>query len=386
MIEEAFAANLDLRVAIARIEEARAGLGVARSLYRRSMPMQTRTARDAAMPPTCHSGPLYTNLYGVGLQASYEVDLSGRVAAGVSAADSTLLATRYNTEAVRTVLAAQVATTYFTLLSLDAELQISRDTLVTRDDAVGLQRQRYDAGLISEYDLKLAQAERASVAASIPPLQRARAQTEAALATLAGRARAVFTPVIARGPVEAAIVPEVPVGLPSDVLARRPDIKQSEAQLASATARVAEARAQYFPSLLLTGFYGSESSDLSNLFSGPAVIWSIAGRLLQPIFTGGRISRRSMAPRRASSSSSCSTCRTCNRRFVTRTTRWSRIAAPRASFMRRVNGARCSHEPSHSELRYRGGGQLHRRAGYPAQPAGSRAAARTGAARARWRW
>ena len=85
-------------------------------------------------------------------------------------------------------------------------------------------------------------------------------------------------------------MPEVPVGLPSDVLARRPDIRQSEAQLASASARVAEARAQYFPSLLLTGFYGSESSDLSNLFSGPAVIWSIAGRLLQPIFTGGRIS------------------------------------------------------------------------------------------------
>ena len=252
-----------------------------------------RTARDAAMPPTYHSRDRrYTNIYGVGLQASYEVDLSGRVAAGVSAADSTLLATRYNTEAVRTVLAAQVATTYFTLLALDAELQISRDTLVTREDAVALQRQRYDAGLISEYDLKLAQAERASVAASIPPLQRARAQTEAALATLAGRsARAVFTPVIARaGLVQAAIVPEVPVGLPSDVLARRPDIRQSEAQLASASARVAEARAQYFPSLLLTGFYGSESSDLSNLFSGPAVIWSIAGRLLQPIFTGGRIS------------------------------------------------------------------------------------------------
>ena len=117
------------------------------------------------------------------------------------------------------------------------------------------------------------------------------------------------------------IVPEVPVGLPSDVLARRPDIRQSEAQLASADARVAEARAQYFPSLLLTGVYGSESSDLSELFSGPAVIWSIAGRRCSPSLPPGGLRRRSMAPRRASSSSKCGTCRPCNRPFVTRTTR-----------------------------------------------------------------
>jgi len=293
LIDEAFAANLDLGVATARIEEARANLGVARSFlfprvdaYANADRTRRSNATDLSFP-----GPLTTNTYGPGLQASYEVDLSGRISAGVNAARSTLLATRYNTEAVRTVLAAQVATTYFTLLALDAELQISRDTLVTREEAVTLQRQRYDAGLIGEYDFKLAQAERASVLASIPPLQRARAQTEAALATLAGRsARAVFTPVVARaGLVEGAFVPEVPVGLPSDVLARRPDIRQSEAQLASANARVAEARAQYFPSLVLTGFYGSESSDLANLFSGPALVWSIAGRALQPIFSGGQI-------------------------------------------------------------------------------------------------
>jgi multidrug efflux system outer membrane protein len=294
LIDEAFAANLDLGVAMKRIEEARANLGVARSFlyptvdaYAGADRTRRSNATDLSFP-----GPLTTNLYSAGLQASYEVDLSGRVAAGVSAARATLLATRYNTEAVRTVLAAQVATTYFTLLALDAELQISRDTQVTREEAVALQRQRYEAGLIGEYDLKLAEAERASVAASIPPLLRARAQTEAALATLAGRsARAVFTPVITRAPsLEAATVPEVPAGVPSDVLARRPDIKQSEAQLASANARVAEARAQYFPSLVLTGFYGSESSDLANLFSGPALVWSVAARALQPIVTGGRIS------------------------------------------------------------------------------------------------
>ncbi|HTN49973.1 MAG TPA: efflux transporter outer membrane subunit [Burkholderiaceae bacterium] len=294
LIEESLAANLDLGIAVARIEEARANLRVARSYLFPSVDAYVGASRDklSGASATTFVGPLTANRFSAGLQTSYEVDLSGRVAASVSAAQSTLLATRYSTEVVRTVLAAQVANSYFTLLALDAELQISRDTLVTRTDAVSLQRQRYDAGLISEFDLRLAEAERASVAASIPPLERVRAETEAALAALAGRsARAVFNPVIARGgPLEASTTPEVPAGLPSDMLARRPDIRQSEAQLAAASARVAEARAQYFPSLVLTGTYGSESSDLANLFSGPALVWSIAGRALQPIVSAGLIS------------------------------------------------------------------------------------------------
>ena len=293
LIDEALAANLDLGIAVQRIAEARANLGIARSYLYPSVDAYAtadRTRLSAASNGEL-VGPLVGNRFGVGVQASYEVDLAGRVAAGVRAAQSTLLAIRYNTEAVRAVLSAQVASTYFTLLSLDAELKISRDTLGIRDESVKLQQQRYDAGLIGEYDLKLAQADRASVAASIPPLERARAQTEAALAVLLGRsARGVFTPVIARATsLEAAVVPEVPAGLPSDILARRPDIRQAEAQLAAGNARIDEARAQYFPSLILTGYYGSESADLANLFSGPALVWSIAARALQPLFSGGRI-------------------------------------------------------------------------------------------------
>ncbi|MBS1135828.1 MAG: transporter [Burkholderiaceae bacterium] len=294
LIEEALASNLDLGIAVLRIEEARANLRIVRSSLYPAVEAYAgadRSRRSNATEPT-FPGPLTSNFYSAGLQASYEVDLFGRVRAGANAAQSTLLATRYNTETVRTVLAAQVATTYFTLLALDAELQISRDTLVSRDESVSLQRMRYDAGLISEFDLRLAEADRASVAASVPPLERSRAQTEAALASLAGRsARAVFTPVIMRGAVlQEMPMPDVPPGLPSDVLTRRPDIRQSEAQLAAANARIAEARAQYFPSLILTGRYGSESSELANLFSGPALIWSVAASALQPIFEGGRIS------------------------------------------------------------------------------------------------
>lgn len=294
LIEETLAANLDLAIAVARIEEARAGLTVARSYLYPTIDGYGTADRSRRSDASANRfpGPLINNDFGAGLRASYEVDLWGRISSGADAATSTLLATRYNAETVRTVLAAQVATTYFTLLALDAELAISRSTLETRVESVQLQKLRYDAGLIGEYDLRLAEGERASVAASIPPLQRAIAQTEAALAVLAGRnARAVFAPVIARGAsLHSTKSPEVPAGLPSDILARRPDVRQSEAQLAAASARIDEARAQYFPALTLTGLYGSESAELSDLFTGPALVWSVAGGLLQPVFNAGRIS------------------------------------------------------------------------------------------------
>ncbi|HVG05729.1 MAG TPA: TolC family protein, partial [Burkholderiaceae bacterium] len=151
---------------------------------------------------------------------------------------------------------------------------------------------RFDAGLVGDYEVRLSEAERSTVAAVIPSLERAIAQTEAALAVLAGRsAREVYTPTVARGKEIAAVTTnvEVPAGLPADLLARRPDIRQAEANLVAASARIDEARAQYFPSLILTGRFGGESSDLSDLFSAPARVWSIAGSLLQPIIGAARI-------------------------------------------------------------------------------------------------
>jgi multidrug efflux system outer membrane protein len=157
---------------------------------------------------------------------------------------------------------------------------------------VRLQSRRAEVGESSKFDLAQAEAERASVAANIPPLQRAVAETQSALAVLVGRnARAVFTPQITRGaPLEQfTTAPEVPPGLPSDLLARRPDVQRAEAVMSSTEAGIVAARAQYFPRLLLTASYGSESAELSDLFSGPAVIWSIAGGLLQPILDAERI-------------------------------------------------------------------------------------------------
>ena len=294
LIDEALATNLDLRIAVARIDEARARLRLARSYQLPSVDADLGAARsqrsDATEPR--FPGPLITNNYGAGLNVAYEVDLWGRLSANTTAAQATLLGTRYSAETVRTVLAAQVANAYFQLLSLDAQLQLSRDTLATRIESVNLQKQRFDAGLIGDFEVRQAEAERATVASSIPPLQRAVAQTEAALAALAGRsARAVFTPAVARN-VELKVDdngPVVPEGLPSNLLARRPDVRQAEANLVATNARITEARAQYYPAVALTARLGSESSDLSELFSGPGVVWTIAGSVLQPIFNAGRI-------------------------------------------------------------------------------------------------
>ena len=388
LIDETLAANLDLAIAVARIGEARANLTIVRSSLYPAVDAYGTADRSRRSDATANRfpGPMVSNDFGAGLRASYEVDLWGKLSSGANAAASTLLATRYNAETVRTVLAAQVATTYFTLLALDAELQISRDTLATRIESVKLQKMRYDAGLIGEYDLRLAEGERAAVAASIPPLQRAIAQTEAALAVLAGRnARAVFTPVIARGSdLQTMKSPEVPAGLPSDILARRPDVQQSEAQLAAASARIAEARAQYFPALMLTGLYGSESAELSDLFSGPALVWSLAGSVVQPIFNAGRISAQvdaATARREQVEAVVCADGAVGVPRRAQRADRASQFtrelcAAGGAGRTVRAGADACRCALS-QRLR-----QLHRRARHAAQSAGSPAPARARVARA----
>lgn len=295
LINEALTANLDLRAATARVDEARALLGMSRSYLFPSLDLNATAGRQrlsqVGAEPLTGINPV-SNLYGVGLSASYEIDLWGRIRSGVNASSENLQASEFDRDAIRISIAAEVARSYFSLVSADAELAVLRDTLVTRDESVQLQRDRYDAGLNSEFDLRSAEAERAAVIADIGTATRVQKTIEAALATLLGRSpRAVYLPSIDRSPVAqaAATVPPIPEGLPSDLLAQRPDIRRSEAQLAAADYRISEARAQFFPSLVLTGTYGSQSNALGNLFSGPAAVWSYAAGLVQPIFAAGFI-------------------------------------------------------------------------------------------------
>jgi multidrug efflux system outer membrane protein len=295
LVAEALAANLDLRAAAARVDEAGALLRAARSGLYPNVDLAASAGRQrqsqVGSQPLTGIDPVSNN-YNVGLRASYEVDLWGRIRSGANAAGETLAATEFDREAIRIAVAAETARGYFSLVSADAELAVLRDTLATREESVQLQLDRYQAGVASEFELRSAEAERASVTADVATATRVQKTIESALAVLLGRSpRAVYTPAVDRSEVAraAAIVPEVPAGLPSDLLAQRPDIRRSEAQLRASDFRVSEARSYYFPSLVLTGTYGSESAQLGNLFTGPAAVWSLAASLTQPIFSAGLI-------------------------------------------------------------------------------------------------
>jgi outer membrane protein, multidrug efflux system len=179
-----------------------------------------------------------------------------------------------------------VASAYFQLRAADALLVVLEETKTARTDTVVLQRDRFDGGIIGEYDLRQAEAELSAVVADIARARQAIGLAEAAIATLTGRSpRDVFVPVVARGAsIEAATaVPALPSGLPSGLLERRPDIRRAEAELAAADLRIQQARADYFPSVTLTGAYGTEAAAFGNLFSGPAAVWRLGAALVQPI-------------------------------------------------------------------------------------------------------
>jgi len=290
LVEEALANNLDLKAALARIELAKAQVLLAQAAQFPTVDLQVNASKTRStkvgsnpLPPGFSA---YSTDYLVGLQASYEVDLWGKYRTATAAAQNDLLSSQYGLETVRTIVAATVAQTYFSLLATDAQLILLNDTLKTRDETVALQRDRLQAGVIGDYDFVQAEAERAAVAADVAVAQRADAQFESALAVLLGRSpRDVFDPNLPRDvqTVRLLAVPTIPSGLPSNLLERRPDIKSAEKQLAAANQRIDVARADYFPSLSLTGTYGTEAGLLKNLFTGPAVIWSIAGSLAQPL-------------------------------------------------------------------------------------------------------
>ena len=290
LIEEAFANNLDLKQALARIEASRASVLLAQSYLYPSVNLNGNANRSRisanTSPPLPSGAQVTNNSFALSLQASYELDVWGKYRAGLLAAQNDLLASRYYNETVRIAVAGDVAGAYFRMRAADAEMTVLTDTLKLRTETVKLQRDRFEGGIIGEYDLRLAEAERSAVVADIARTEQAILNFESAIATLVGRSpRAVFTPQVARGASieEVTEVPQLPPGLPSGLIERRPDVRRNEALLASSDLRIQEARAQYFPSLSLTGAYGLESAALSSLFSPAATIWSLGLGLVQPL-------------------------------------------------------------------------------------------------------
>lgn len=293
LVDEALTHNADVRLAAARIEEARASLGMIRADQYPNAQISADASRSkmserGVMPIP---GSATNNSFGASLQAAYELDLWGRYRSASQAARAELLASEYAREVVRLSLVGDVVRVYFALRSLEAQAQLARDTLANREAAQTLQQKRFDGGVISELELRQAEAELAATQATLAVLTQQARQRENALAVLLGRSpKNILEGRIAAGQSiqGLALPPEVPAGLPSELLTRRPDLRQAEQQLAAANARIREARAALYPNLSLTAYLGSESKALADLFSGPATIWGLAAGLLQTVFDAGR--------------------------------------------------------------------------------------------------
>jgi outer membrane protein, multidrug efflux system len=286
--------NYDLRDAVARVEEARANLGATRSNQLPQVSASgslelTRLSRDGSFPlPESFVANQNRNWGQAGLNLlSFELDIWGRLRRATEAARANLLSADENRKAVVTTLVSQVAADYFQLLELDYELEISQRTLETRRESLRLVQNRQGGGVATLLDLRQAEELVSSAAESIPQFQEQIEQTENQISLLLGRNPG--TVIRGRRFLEQELPPEVPVGLPSALLERRPDIRAAEQALIAANANIGVAKAAYFPQISLSGLLGGQSSRLASLFSGPNGTWSFVPQVSQPIFAGGRI-------------------------------------------------------------------------------------------------
>jgi multidrug efflux system outer membrane protein len=288
LIRSALKENKDLKIAAARIDEFMGRLAVARApLY----PQVSGTAvslrkglTQQANPPLSLSTENPYSSYQMFLSASWEIDLWGRLRRATEAARAELVGTEEGRRTILLMLVTSLAAGYTDLLDLDEQLKIAERTARSREDSHRLFTARYERGLVSALELRQAESEYQAAAATVPLLQKLIQQQENGLSVLIGRNPGP----IARGRgLDSLMLPAVPAGLPSELLERRPDIRQAEQNLIAANARIGVARAAYFPVLSLTGAYGVESTDLSRLFTGPAKAWNYATPLAGPIFTAG---------------------------------------------------------------------------------------------------
>jgi multidrug efflux system outer membrane protein len=218
---------------------------------------------------------------------AWELDFWGKFRRATESARANLLASEWAHRAVISTLVSNVATAYFQLLELDAEMAISRRSLTSRQESLRLVEIREKGGNTSLMDVRQSEQLVYTAAAAIPDLERRTEQQENFISILVGRNPGPIT----RGKplLEQVVPPTVPAGLPSTLLARRPDIQSAEQQLIAANAQIGVARAAYFPQISITATGGYQSTALTSLFSGPAGLWSFGGQLVQPVFTAGRI-------------------------------------------------------------------------------------------------
>ncbi|MEF8734400.1 MAG: efflux transporter outer membrane subunit [Candidatus Accumulibacter meliphilus] len=288
LVSTALRENHDLMIAAARIEEFAGNYGFVRAgLFPQvDASYEARRQRDiSAVVIGAGNGTTY-NSYNAVLNASWEIDIWGRIRRQTEAARAQLLASEEGRRGVILSLVGSVAGAYVNLRDLDRQLQIARATAKIRGESYDIFKDRYMGGVISMLELSQNKSQYDEALASIPPIEKAIAQQENGLSVLLGRNPGP----IPRGKnIDQLRLPAIPAGLPSELLERRPDIRRAEQDLIAANALIGAAKAAYFPTISLTGLFGYSSTSLSNLFQGDNKVWSYGLPITMPIFTAGAI-------------------------------------------------------------------------------------------------
>ena len=282
LIREALVNNYDIRIAATRVAQAEAIVGITRAdqLPSLSAGGSIQWVRSSQFP----GAPTFDTL---GLQAAYIVDFWGKFRRASEAARAELVASQNGQEVVRTTLVSDVASSYFNLRQFDAQLEYSQKTLAADQDMLKLNTVKFKGGESAETDVLQAKLLVEQAEAQIISLKQSIEQTENAISTLLGK----NPEQIARGIAltEQPHMPEVPTGIPSTLLQRRPDVRQAEMLLVAANANVGVAKADFFPQFPLTASFGAQSTAITSFLQGPATFWSLAAQVAQPLYEGGRI-------------------------------------------------------------------------------------------------
>jgi multidrug efflux system outer membrane protein len=289
LIETALINNKELAIAIARVEEARALAGFVRADQFPRVDGAANAGRGNFLPGAGAPGET-TDAFILAANVNFEIDLWGKLRRSTEAARAELLATVEARNVVTITLIADIASVYLLLLDLDERVRIARRTMETRRDSLNIIQARFDKGIVPLIDVNQAQIELADAAAELAALQRDRQQAENLLNVLLGQNPG---PIMRQRDNDDRIFPpEIPSGLPSELLERRPDVRQASEQLHAQTARIGVAEALRFPSLNLTGSLGLVSTDLDNFISSDNKAWSVSADLFAPIYNAGQNRRR----------------------------------------------------------------------------------------------
>jgi NodT family efflux transporter outer membrane factor (OMF) lipoprotein len=297
LIEESLTSNFDVAAAVARIVQADANARVAGAALLPVVDLNGSATRSRSSQTTGSGGSFGSNsggggrservTYSTSLSASYEIDFWGKNRAAQRAAEELAVASRFDREVVALTTVVSVANSYFLVLEAQDRLRIARENLAAATRVYNLIKQRFDVGTASALDTAQQESLVATVRASIPPLEQTLRQSIATLALLIGRPPEAVT--VRGGSMSALRIPPVTPGLPSDLIAQRPDIREAEAQLSSANANVYSARAAFLPSIQLTGEGGYQSAVLKTLLRPESAFYNIAAGLTAPIFDGLRL-------------------------------------------------------------------------------------------------